>query len=147
MRAYSSKSVGPSPKTSSRSVSKSMRSNKKSGTGPELILSRLLRKKLVKSDLPGSPDFVYRKARVAVFVNGCFWHRCPVCNLNVPKTNPEFWQRKFARNIERDRLVKGELERAGWYVMQIWEHEVRADPSTVAREIKSVVARRASALG
>ena len=104
-----------------------------------MILSKLLRKKLVKSDLPGSPDFVYPKVHVVIFVHGCFWHRCPICNLRVPKTNPEFWQRKFARNVERDRLVREELSKAGWRTLTVWEHEIKDDARGVATRIKDQI--------
>lgn len=121
------------PKASSQSVSKSMKSNKSSGTKPELILSRLLRKRLYKNSLPGNPDFIYPRKRLAVFVHGCFWHRCPRCNLPLPKTHRAFWRRKFGRNVERDRLVKKELKSLGWKILEVWEHDVRKDPKKVAK--------------
>jgi len=102
-----------------------MKSNKPLGTKPELILSRLLGKKIRKNNLPGSPDFVYPRKKIAVFLHGCFWHRCPQCNFDLPKSNRNFWARKFRRNIERDKLVKKELEAMGWRVIEIWEHELR----------------------
>ena len=76
-RTYTTVPVGKSPKASSKSVTRSMKSNRASGTMPELTLARLLRRKLVSSDLPGRPDIVYAGSKVAVFVHGCFWHRCP----------------------------------------------------------------------
>ncbi len=98
-------------------------------------MSRLLRKKLAKTKLPGSPDIAYRKEKLAVFVHGCFWHRCPVDGLPIPKTNTAFWRRKFARNVERDRLNRQELESMGWKVIEIWEHEVKADPRGCANRV------------
>ena len=139
---YLSKSVGASPHAKSLSVSRSMKSNKASGTNPEVVLSMHLKKRLVKSDLPGSPDFVYPKARLAVFVHGCFWHRCPVHSRKIPRTHEAFWKRKFARNIERDRLNRDELESMGWKVMEIWEHEVKADPRGCAERIRAEVRTR-----
>jgi DNA mismatch endonuclease (patch repair protein) len=135
-RAYSTKPVGKSPKASSSSVSKSMKSNRASGTMPELTLARLLRRKLVSNDLPGSPDIVYARSKAAVFINGCFWHRCPVCDLGLPKTNTEFWRRKFERNVERDKLNRMELESMGWKVLEVWEHEVKQGPRQVAERIR-----------
>lgn len=113
-----------------------MKSNRGTGTKPELVLSKLLRKKLLRNTLPGKPDFVYKPERLAVFVNGCFWHRCPVCLLPYPKTNADFWLRKFERNVERDRLNREELEKIGWEVVEVWEHEVRRDPRAVVSEIR-----------
>lgn len=125
MRRYKSVPVGKPPKSSSMSVTRSMKSNRPFGTKPELILSKLLGKKIRKNNLPGSPDFVYPRKKIAVFLHGCFWHRCPKCNFDLPKSNRDFWARKFKRNIERDKLVKKELKAVGWRVIEIWEHELR----------------------
>lgn len=73
----------------------------------------------------GKPDFVFRKSRVAVFVDGCFWHGCPE-HCKMPSTNPEFWKRKLAANRERDAEVTEKLQDVGWQVLRIWEHELKA---------------------
>mgnify|MGYP006277543925 FL=1 len=70
------------------------------------------------------PDFVFPKRRVAVFVDGCFWHGCPRHGTQ-PKGNAAFWRRKFAANIARDRRVNRALRKAGWRVLRIWEHDLR----------------------
>ena len=75
------------------------------------------------STLTGKPDFVFPKLRVAVFVDGCFWHGCPIHGTK-PKQNAEFWLTKIARNQARDRLVNRTLRKAGWRVLRIWEHEL-----------------------
>ncbi|MEI6493289.1 MAG: very short patch repair endonuclease [Verrucomicrobiota bacterium] len=72
----------------------------------------------------GRPDFVFRKQRLAVFVDGCYWHGCPE-HATKPRTNAAFWRRKFAANKARDRLVNRTLRKAGWRVLRIWEHELR----------------------
>src|SRR5271157_5550630 len=146
---YTTKPAGPSPKPSSSNISQSMRSNKSRGTWPEILLSKHLRKRLVGNDLPGRPDFVYRDAKVAVFVHGCFWHRCPTHGVKLPKTHIAFWQRKFERNVERDRLNREELEAMGWLVLVVWEHQIREDPGRCARRVKAEVERlrRAHAVG
>ena len=69
------------------------------------------------------PDFVFRDRRLAVFVDGCFWHGCPI-HATQPKTNAKFWRTKIARNQARDVLVTRTLRRAGWRVLRIWEHEL-----------------------
>jgi DNA mismatch endonuclease (patch repair protein) len=117
-----------------------MQANKGSGTKPELILAKVLRKRIIDSKLPGSPDFTYPKSKVAVFVNGCFWHRCPIHGRSLPKTNIEFWRRKFERNMERDRLNRAELESMGWKVIEVWEHDVKENPRDVARRIRNLAA-------
>lgn len=140
-RVYSTTPVGKSPVASSVSVSRSMKSNRASGTMPELILAQLLRKRLVSNHLPGRPDIVYPRLKVVIFVNGCFWHRCPVCALPPPKTNPEFWTRKFKRNVERDIFNKKELEEMGWRVLVVWEHELKTDPRLAVAKITKILSR------
>ena len=71
----------------------------------------------------GKPDFVFPKRRVAVFVDGCFWHGCPK-HATKPKSNAAFWRKKFAANQSRDRLVTRTLRSANWRVLRIWEHEL-----------------------
>jgi DNA mismatch endonuclease (patch repair protein) len=116
-----------------------MKSNKPMGTSPELILAKLLKKRIVMSSLPGKPDFVYKRSNLVIFVNGCWWHRCPIHALSLPKRNTEFWKRKFDRNVERDRINRLELEAKGWQVMEVWEHELREDPMQVANRIRRKV--------
>jgi len=76
-----------------------------------------------KAPVFGKPDFVFPTLRLAVFVDGCFWHACPI-HATQPKTNAAFWQTKIARNQARDKLVTRTLRRAGWRVLRIWEHEL-----------------------
>jgi DNA mismatch endonuclease (patch repair protein) len=86
-------------------------------------------------DLPGKPDFAFRRERVAVFVDGCFWHRCPRC-FRMPTTNPEYWTRKIARNVARDRRVARELTAKGWTVVRIWEHSLERQPGRVIGRLR-----------
>ncbi|MGO9585048.1 MAG: very short patch repair endonuclease [Limisphaerales bacterium] len=74
--------------------------------------------------LIGKPDFVFPKLRLAVFVDGCFWHGCPRC-YSEPKSNRAFWRRKIAANRERAVAVKRELRQSGWRVFRIWQHELK----------------------
>jgi DNA mismatch endonuclease (patch repair protein) len=68
------------------------------------------------------PDIVFTKARVAVFVDGCFWHLCPL-HAQVPKSNVDYWVPKLEANVARDRRVDAALQRDGWHVVRVWEHE------------------------
>jgi len=86
----------------------------------------------------GKPDFVFRKQRVVVFVDGCFWHGCRQHSTR-PKTNAKFWTQKFARNIARDRLVTRTLKLEGWKVLRIWEHELKNPQKVVNRVIKATI--------
>lgn len=121
-----------------------MKSNRGSRTGLELTIAKLLRKRIMANRLPGRPDFVYPKAKLAVFVHGCFWHRCPIHSLPPPKTHTAFWKRKFARNVERDRLNRVELQSMGWKVIEIWEHEIKANPRACAKRVLVEVRKRES---
>lgn len=100
-------------------------------TKPELAVRKLahaagLRFRLHNKNLPGSPDLVFAKHRVVIFVHGCFWHRHPGCKLaSVPKTKTDFWLGKFARNVERDAVARERIESLGWRVVTIWECETR----------------------
>lgn len=84
----------------------------------------------------GKPDFVFPKARVAVFVDGCFWHGHPR-KCRVPKARRLYWLKKIARNVARDKLVTSTLQENGWKVIRIWEDSVQK-PSTVARLRKAL---------
>ncbi|HEY5042284.1 MAG TPA: very short patch repair endonuclease [Verrucomicrobiae bacterium] len=81
------------------------------------------------------PDFVFRRARLAVFVDGCFWHGCPRHATN-PKNNRTFWRRKFSRNKKRDALVTRALRRAGWRVVRIWECALKKHPLNCVKRIQ-----------
>jgi DNA mismatch endonuclease (patch repair protein) len=92
----------------------------------ELALRRALhargvRFRLHRRDLPGTPDVVLSRARIAVFVDGCFWHGCPEHGV-LPKNNREWWRKKLAENAERDRRKDAQLEELGWLPMHFWEH-------------------------
>ena len=120
-------------------IRKSMQSNKGKDTKPEIRVRALLRKigfpgyRLYRKDLPGKPDIAYPGRKIAIFVNGCFWHRCPRCNPSFPKTNVEFWKRKFDRNVERDRENMEALKEMGWIPVTVWECELKNPDALEAR--------------
>lgn len=88
----------------------------------------------LKSRLPGRPDIVFPRERIAVFVDGCFWHRCPD-HYSRPATNARSWEKKITGNVRRDRAVDEKLTADDWEVLRFWEHEVKADPAHVASRI------------
>lgn len=114
-------------------------------TGPEIALRQaLFRSGLryrIRSRLPGRPDIVFVRERVVVFVDGCFWHRCPK-HATFPATNAPFWEHKLRRNVERDREVTLNLRTSGWLVMRFWEHEVRTREEAAAERVRRAVLRR-----
>ncbi|MGH7350302.1 MAG: very short patch repair endonuclease [Candidatus Rokuibacteriota bacterium] len=129
------------PAPSSLATRTVMVANVGRGTSPELALRRALRAVGARGYRVGlraegvRPDIVFTRQRVAVFVHGCFWHRCPTCRFTLPKTNREFWLAKFRRNRARDRAKRRQLERGGWQVVEVWEHEVRDTLGRVTRTI------------
>lgn len=102
-----------------------------SNTKPELRVRKLahamgLRFRLKRRDLPGTPDLIFPKYRLAVFVHGCFWHRHPGCpRATVPKSRVEFWTRKLEANVARDQRVVRALEEREWRVLILWECELK----------------------
>lgn len=121
----------PSPRASSANTSKAMRANKAKDTKPELALRKALREsgyrgyRLNWKKVPGRPDISYPGKKLAIFVHGCFWHRCPKCTLGLPKSNIEFWKKKFVLNSARDIAKKHALEALGWKVWVVWECDIK----------------------
>jgi DNA mismatch endonuclease, patch repair protein len=117
-----------------------MRGNRRTGTQPEIALRRLLHRRglryrvdypIILKALRVRPDIVFTRRRLAVFVDGCYWHGCPQHGTQ-PRTNSEYWQAKIARNQARDVRVSRALRAAGWAVIRVWEHD---PPEAVAERI------------
>jgi DNA mismatch endonuclease (patch repair protein) len=119
----------PEPLNAGRSAN--MRANKRTGTKPEMALRSALHargyryRKDFRLDLPVGrrvrPDIVFTARRLAIFVDGCFWHVCPE-HGSKPKNNEWYWSPKLARNVERDRAADAALLESGWRVVRLWEH-------------------------
>lgn len=124
----------------------SVQGNKRQNTKPELLVRQRLRAagltgyRLQWKKAPGRPDIAFPGRKIAIFVNGCFWHRCPHCNPSTPKRNTEFWEAKFRRNVVRDARAITELKELGWTPITIWECELKRDKidETMARVIAEV---------
>jgi DNA mismatch endonuclease (patch repair protein) len=104
-----------------------------------VIRSRLISKgirgwKMNVSNLPGKPDFVFTNRKVAIFVDGCYWHGCSKCRT-IPISNRKFWKKKIEGNIKRDNLVNRKLRKLGWKVLHIWEHDIKKNPSSCITRI------------
>lgn len=95
----------------------------------------------IKSQLPGKPDIVFPALKVAVFVDGCFWHKCPR-HYTSPKTRVDFWERKISGNVERDLKNNTLLESQGWLAIRVWEHDVKNNLDGCVEYIKTVIAGR-----
>jgi len=120
-----------------------MQGNRKRDTRPELALRSELHRRGLRYRVDATPmkglrcraDIVFRRQKVAVFVDGCFWHGCPEHGTS-PRTNASYWSAKIARNVERDRINDAKLNDAGWVVIRVWEHELPTDAATrVARAL------------
>lgn len=111
-------------------------------TKPELILrhalwARGLRYRL-HPKLPGRPDVVFTKAKVAVFIDGCFWHGCPL-HGHIPKSNQRYWKPKLARNHARDLATNQALIALGWLPMRFWEHEIKGAALNCVEQISESI--------
>lgn len=124
---------GRAPIPQKESTSRVMQANKARNTKPEVLLRKALWRaglqgyRLHPKLLPGRPDISYGQVKLAVFINGCFWHRCPICDLPLPKSNTDFWKNKFDANIARDRKKIEALQKIGWQTLTLWECEICSD--------------------
>lgn len=134
------------PPPSSTAASNTMRANRGKDTGPELMLRRALRAaglpgyRLNWSTPAGRIDIAFPGKRLAILVHGCFWHRCPHCDLPLPKSNTEFWRQKFERNIQRDEQMSEALSASGWNVLTVWECRLRQDVDSVVEDVRTRLA-------
>ncbi len=112
-------------------------------TGIEMAVRRHLHglgyRYRLTSSLPGKPDLVFPRQRIAVFVHGCFFHRHGCHNSSNPKSNRTFWEKKFARTVERDAEVEAELREQGWTVVVLWGCEVERDVATATKGLKRLL--------
>lgn len=107
-------------------------------TKPELLLRKTLWKLgwryRVRNNLPGRPDIVFPTDRIAIFIDGCFWHGCPE-HFQQPETNAEFWKEKIQKNILRDNKVTQQLTKGGWTVLRFWEHDIKNSLDACIRKV------------
>ena len=125
-----------------------MRGNRKLDTRPEVRLRSAMHRAgmryrkwrlIAADDLRVRPDVVFPRQRLAVFVDGCFWHGCPA-HGSRPRANPEYWLPKLQRNAERDRRVDAALAAAGWSVVRVWEHEVTVEVHAAIERVRLALA-------
>lgn len=131
---------------SSAHARRSMVANRSRDTKPELAVRRLVHARGFRyrvdsrpeSDLRRTADLVFTRARVAVMIDGCFWHGCPE-HCRMPVAHNEYWRAKILRNVERDSATTAELQKRGWTVLRFWEHEA---PGAIATEVINAVTRQ-----
>jgi len=135
------------PKHRGRKLSKSeqMARVRSKDTTPEVLLRRALwssgLRYRLRLKLPGTPDIAITKSKIAIFVDGCFWHGCPE-HYTKPVRNADFWKKKLERNVSRDRSVDLKLARLGWTVIRVWEHEVSSELDRIVARIAGLVRER-----
>jgi DNA mismatch endonuclease, patch repair protein len=115
-------------------------------TEPELILRKILFKNGIRGyrvacKVTGKPDVTFPKYKLAIFVDGCFWHKCPCCFI-VPKTRTAWWLKKINGNVARDKTINKQLEKSGWKVLRFWEHLLREDADFAYKTILAALKRR-----
>jgi DNA mismatch endonuclease, patch repair protein len=132
---------GRAPIPKNESISRVMSANKGKNTSPEIKFRKALWAHNIKGyrlhskHIPGRPDLSFTRKKLAVFINGCFWHRCPYCNLSLPKTNSAFWKNKFEKNEARDKKKIAELKDLGWKVLVVWECQIN---NNLDKQIKQI---------
>ncbi len=119
-------------------------------TQPELILRKAIsgvgiRGYRLHYGLLGKPDIVFPKRKIAIFVDGCFWHKCPKCFSSL-STKKKYWVKKIHSNAERDKKINAELRRLHWKVLRIWEHEIRKDLNRCYLRIYRVIEKSREAV-
>ena len=97
-----------------------------SKTKPELKIKKLMKSLgfQYQPKIYGRPDFTNKKEKIAIFIDGDFWHKCPV-HFRLPKTNRKFWKKKINQNVLRDRQVNAKLRKEGWKIIRVWEHSIK----------------------
>ena len=122
------------PKPSSEYVRRAMQGNQARNTKPEMLLRKALWHqgqrgyRLNWREVPGKPDIAFPGKKVAIFIHGCFWHRCPYCRLMIPRKNRAYWTAKLLGNQYRDSRTRRELKRLGWRAIVIWECRLKRNP-------------------
>ena len=133
------------PKAKNKNVSNIMAGVRGKNTKPEIALRKALWANEVKGyrthwkKVQGNPDIAFPSKKVAVFVNGCFWHRCPHCNMHTPQHNNSYWEKKFAQNIERDKNNYQALRGVGWTTLVIWECEIQYNLKEQVDKVKQLI--------
>lgn len=136
---------GRAPIPKKESTSRVMSSIKDRDTKPELLLRQALWHAGVRGyrlhwkKVPGSPDIAFLGKKIAIFVHGCFWHRCNYCQPPMPKSNPKFWKEKFKKNVIRDKKKIELLHDQDWETLVIWECQVKAGLSNCIGRIKKLL--------
>ncbi len=136
---------GRAPIPKNELTSRIMSSIKGKNTKPEITLRKALSDNSIRGyrvhwkKVIGNPDIAFVGRKIAIFVHGCFWHRCPYCHPHVPKTHSSYWQDKFNKNVQRDKRYQEQLKKTGWKSIVIWECESKNDINECVNRIRNVL--------
>ena len=136
---------GRAPIPEKEITSRIMSSIKDKNTKPELAIRKALWDSGIKGyrlhwkKVPGRPDIAFPSRKIAIFINGCYWHRCPYCEPSIPKSNTEFWKNKFDKNVIRDKRKVEQLKQLDWNVLIFWECEIKSDIDFCIGKIKKLI--------
>jgi len=136
-----------SPTPLNETVSRTMSRIRSKNTKPERLIRSamwadgLRGYRLHWAKAPGKPDLAFPGRKIAIFIHGCYWHRCPHCKLALPKNNAEFWKNKFENNQERDLRNLGALVAAGWKTLVLWECQIKNDIDECLHLIRILLAK------
>ena len=137
---------GRSPVPEKEVTSKIMSAIRATDTKPEIALRTALHRSGLRGyrihwqNAPGKPDIAYPGKKKVIFVHGCYWHRCPLCNLPLPKSHSDFWDEKFRKNQLRDKRKIQQLIDGGWKALVLWECEINDDIETCVERTRSFLA-------
>jgi len=133
---------GRAPIPRSENTSKVMSAIRGKNTKPEIMIRKalwadgLMGYRLHWKKAPGRPDICYPGRKIAIFVHGCYWHRCPYCKPLLPKSHRIFWQQKFIKNRERDKIKARQLQKIGWRVVTLWGCQIHRRPHVCVEKVK-----------
>lgn len=136
---------GRSPVPEKEITSRIMSSISDRNTKPEMKLRKSMYANGIRGyrlhwkKVPGRPDICFPGKKLAIFVNGCFWHRCPYCRPPMPKSHTKFWEKKFETNVNRDKKKIRLLKKDGWKVLVLWECHIKKDINKSILKVKQVV--------
>ncbi len=133
---------GRAPVPKKEITSKIMSKIRAKNTKPELLLRKALWNnglrgyRLHWKKVSGKPDISYPGRKLAIFVHGCYWHRCPYCKPSMPKSHKRFWKAKFEKNKERDQRKRKKLKSEGWNILTFWECQIKKKPKNCTQKIR-----------
>lgn len=136
---------GRAPYPETEVTSKIMSANKAKNTRPEIAFRKVLWENGIRGyrlhfkKVPGSPDIAFPRKKIAIFINGCFWHRCPYCSPRIPKSHSTFWIEKFERNVARDKHTIQLLQRSNWKTIILWECQIKHDIDKCIKNVKTIL--------